>query len=272
MTTKKKDTSAARSFPLLYRAQLIRAFIKRSKTMTRRVMKPQPEWKTGAWYWHSRKYDNGDGVRYFHSTSLEGVRAAWSRANPFGKPGDTMYAREATWRDERDERVVVYDATPEIARYDHVHATSNGLVYCTYQETGTWRLTRTDALKSVATNEHWRLTPSIHMLRWASRISATLVSVEPQRLLDISIADAIAEGIPQTAAEALELGMLDVEPHEWDNCTSAENFVRMVRSINELGDDDNPFVWALRFADVKVEMPEHDYPFKTTAERLHATR
>lgn len=270
MTTKK--TADARSFPLLYQPQLIRAFINRWKTMTRRVMKPQPEWKDNAWYWHSRRYDNGMGVRYFHTRDYTGVLDLWARANPYGKAGDRMYARERVWRDDRDENVVAYDSTPEIARYNLVHPTSNGLVYATYQESGTYRLTRAEALKSYATNEHWKLKPSIHMPRWASRISGRLVDVRVERLLDVSIADAIKEGIPQTASEALSVGMLDVEPHEWDNCTSRENFIRLVRTINELGDGDNPFLWVLSFDDVVVEMPEHDYHFKTTAERLNATK
>jgi hypothetical protein len=87
---------------------------------------------------------------------------------PFGTAGDRMWVRETfsltrpPFPDESEEPIVKYAAD------DGAHPL-----------------------------QHW--TPSIHMPRWASRITLEIVSVRLERVSKISDADAIAEGFETRA-------------------------------------------------------------------------
>jgi hypothetical protein len=99
--------------------------------------------------------------------------------------------------------------------------------------------------------EKWR--QSIFMPKWACRLRLTLTDVGAEQLHDISNEDARAEGVPQTAAEAHEIGMfnMDKEPgHVWDNRSSAENYMVFWDSINGKkwpSKTTNPWVWVETF-------------------------
>lgn len=84
----------------------------------------------------------------------------------------------------------------------------------------------------------WR--PSIHMPRWASRITLEVTSVRVERLQDISEADALAEGVNAH------------QDHHGRPTTSIYSPVQAYRDlweqINGPGSwDANPWVWAVDF-------------------------
>ena len=83
----------------------------------------------------------------------------------------------------------------------------------------------------------WR--PSIHMPRWASRITLEVTGVRVERLQDISIADAMAEGVVETNAN-----LRGLEPcMEW-----RYSYEDLWRQINGPGSwDANPWVWVIEF-------------------------
>jgi hypothetical protein len=205
--------SAARR-PILFSAPMVKAILAGAKTQTRRACGDRVAF-----------FDGSLWTRKLRSHVWESGLCSWHC--PYGRRGERLWVRE-TWatvpwssgaekhcpEQDHDEQGVRYRAT-----WDRSHS------------------------------GHWR--PSIHMRRWASRISLEVTGVRVQRLQETSIEDARAEGIPQTSGEAYVLGLFDLtkEPgHEWDNRTSVENYARLWDRINGAGSwDANPWVWAVSF-------------------------
>jgi hypothetical protein len=188
--------------PILFSAPMIRAILEGRKTQTRRIVKPR----------------EADYPRW-QPVAVAGY-GGWVDAHgkrwpcPCGQPGDGLWVRE-TW------------AAPHA--YDHLPP----------------RLIPQDAsIHYAATRDLggllWR--PSIHMPRWASRITLEVVEVRVQRLQDISPNDRIAEGAwpiekresgrsREAVAEFKALWNSTYGRGRWDS----DPF------------DANPYVWAISF-------------------------
>lgn len=81
--------------------------------------------------------------------------------------------------------------------------------------------------------------PSIHMPRWASRITLEITDVRVERLQDISEDDAIAEGV--------YAGFLEYDNGEGTE-TAKESFALLWNSLNGSGSwKSNPWVWVVEF-------------------------
>ena len=90
-------------------------------------------------------------------------------------------------------------------------------------------------------------TPSIHMPRWASRITLTITDVRVQRLQDISEDEAVAEGIDEAIPPMNDHGPANAP--RW-------RFARLWNSINGVGAwDTNPWVWAITFERLDGTLP-----------------
>jgi hypothetical protein len=88
-----------------------------------------------------------------------------------------------------------------------------------------------------------RWTPSLHMPRWASRITLEITSVRVERLHDLSAADALAEGIIQ-----LPDGGYSVADTRHYSDSPDESYASLWESINGAGSWDlNPYVWVIGF-------------------------
>lgn len=154
--------------PIIFSAPMVRAILGGGKTQTRRIIKPQP---------FSDGYFEGllsldrvwkDGEARFSATSVGGGAICECIVPTRCALGDRLWVREAfsySWvvRDDPDRRHLMpvwywADGNPE---------------------SGSWSKPK----------------PSIHMPRWASRITLEVKSVEVERLHDITAEDAIAEGL-----------------------------------------------------------------------------
>lgn len=98
--------------------------------------------------------------------------------------------------------------------------------------------------------------PSIHMPRWASRITLEITSVRIERLNNISEADALAEGIERrniswnhAANEYKYYGWL--EKHDQWSLSPLNSYESLWESINGPGSwAINPWVWVIEFKQI----------------------
>jgi hypothetical protein len=86
--------------------------------------------------------------------------------------------------------------------------------------------------------------PSIHMPRWASRLTLEIAKVRVERVQEISEADAIAEGCT-TAGWGARQGYRNL----WDTINGKRGF----------GWDANPWVWIVDFKPIIVSAPSRTH-------------
>jgi hypothetical protein len=193
--------------PILFSAPMVRAILDGSKTQTRRVVKPQlgglphPQARCpGSWDWIG-DFDHGCGM------GIDSTHCFGSIACPYGKPGDQLWVRECISKP--------YPADVAAENFTGFYKASNE-----------------------SRNVRW--TPSIHMPRWASRITLEITGVRVERLNSISEGDAMDEGAGSLLAEH---EYLDGNPDQYRRC-----FEILWESINGLGSWNlNPYVWVVEF-------------------------
>lgn len=156
--------------PVIFNGEMVRAILDGRKTQTRRVMKPQPEpcYRGGHW-WPSNTFKTMLHIEEQMQNGAGGWGGLAGDACPFGQVGDRLWVRE-TWAEAGA-------SAPDLTLYR-----SN---YPAHVPAG---------YENVPEAEDIRWRPSIHMPRWASRITLEITGVRVERLQDISEADAIAEG------------------------------------------------------------------------------
>jgi len=216
--------------PILFSGPMVRALLAGTKTQTRRVCKPQPIANAefvGGHYLPGGKRNPGQEIS---------VEAPYVHiACPYGQPGDRLVVRESfrfpASLDKFSPSVVGEKALA--AGYRSAWAPTQ--YEADGSRTGQWRGFDTPPMETVP----GKLRPGIHMPRWASRILLEITDVRVERLQDISKADAIAEGLTQTASGSWLPGPCD-HP-EWA-------YHQLWDQINGAGSwDANPWVWAISF-------------------------
>ena len=152
-----------RKLPILFSGLMVRAILEGRKTQTRRIL-------TGLCDDEPAIVESGE-VRAFNEN---GSPYRWPRTHAVG---DLLWVREA-WRCDPNGRE------------------SDGSIWVVYAAA------RTAQVRFMSPAE-WKLpkranngmVPSIHMPRWASRITLRVTCVKVERLQDISEEDAKAEGV-----------------------------------------------------------------------------
>lgn len=203
---------------ILFSAPMIRAILDGSKTQTRCVIKPQPT---------AQLYSVNGGPEWTYPDPRDSDMPDWGsiRLCPYGAVGDRLWARES-WN-AVNTRGVFWDQLKPSEREGQAWA---AVLYKATEEKEEDRYVG-------------RWCPSIHMPRWASRITLVIESIRAERLQDITEDDAKAEGVKEWAAAY---------------CSRLPEDELYARAYFELmwghGDgrrypwESNPFCWVIAFA------------------------
>lgn len=127
---------------------------------------------------------------------------------PYGVPGDRLWVRE-TWRPSQVDGVAWYAET-------------------------------------CGDESHHRWRPSIHMPRWASRITLEITGVRVERVQSISREDAIAEGCDEESLGSQHC--IDGMPAP---CVWYMDLWNSLNAARGFGWDANPWCWVLEFRRVQ---------------------
>ena len=221
--------------PILFSAPMVRAILDGTKTQTRRIVKPQPrdEWRPVVSHYYptiiDRHGDEAPGQEvYGASDEVEG------RKCPYGQPGDRLWVRE-TWA----AHWMYNDVPPSAAQSERcdLRRTDNRWFAADGNGGPSQHGLEPDGLRG-----RWR--PSIHMPRWASRITLEVTGVRVERLQDISEVDAQAEGC------ALEC-MTPTGDDSGSAIYGPGGYLALWEAINGAGAwDQNPWVWVVEFKPV----------------------
>jgi len=204
--------------------------------MTRRVVKPQPPEDVGEIVvsnYHPTEVDR-DGEEYpgpeiYGAWDYDGI---WGTRCPFGAPGDLLWVREAHAIVPR----TAYALSVGVRQTLHPDNDYDAAVYRAGWER--------------CAPGHWR--PSIHMPRWASRLTLRVTAVRVERVQEITEADAVAEGIRTLP------GQDPADPSAWwesapgehqsrSACAAFRNFWDSLNAKRGHGWDANPYVWVVSF-------------------------
>ena len=185
--------------PILFSAPMVRALLAGTKTQTRRVFKLP---RGCSWY----EALGGEAAGQVQDDEGPGWWHVEEQRCPYGEPGDRLWVRE-TW------------APRTLGAWTEMEKLMKPL-YRADEDRPEWK-------------RIWR--PSIHMPRWASRITLEITGVRVERLQDISEADAVAEGVKNSL-------------HLPGGRSAKENFAHLWWTINgEESWEADPWVWVLEF-------------------------
>ncbi|BEO13072.1 hypothetical protein SMQC17_11020 [Serratia marcescens] len=221
--------------PVIFNGEMVRAILDGRKTQTRRVIKLS----------HERGMVNPVIRGRNGEISSISCRLAPTLC-PFGQVGDRLWVRETfadvnteggpafTYRADQGLKFCLDDESP--VDYDRYPGKSFAM-WCSDLWNG-------------EDGHGW--TPSIHMPRWASRITLEITDVRVERLNDISESDAKSEGVKPAGDMLPDYPDTFLTPNG-DFATAKVAFQRLWQSIyGEESWGDNPWVWVIEFRRLEV--------------------
>ena len=230
----------SRELPILFNTDMVRAILDGRKTMTRRVMKPQPKSKLcytfagshkkdiGRWGYPSNTAHEFWGEEFILPDDISEMELK-KKWNPPYHTDDILYVRE-TWHKYK-KRIGKGEGCHIAEFYGYKASIAN----------------------SEDADEPWK--PSIHMPKEAARIWLKVKDVRVERLKDMTDKDALKEGAQGVKCDHAGLGVY--------GCTDCMNTGWLEPPILEVmgiwnstikksdrdrfGWDANPWVWVIEF-------------------------
>ena len=242
--------------PMLFNTEMVRAILDGRKTVTRRVIKPQPKnriaYCLGGYKCRTWGYPSQDAYKYWGEEFKRTEQLTAEEENRYWTPpchtDDVLYVRETFSEVETvdGKPYYIYKADDNGAYYNHMYSSRENF-------------------------EKWH--PSIHMPKEAARIFLRVTGVGVERLQDITEDGVCEEGAepliscksehtvyyPEGGMEAcFNTGCCSYCPALEE--TYAELFGKLVwnktiKSIDKdiYGWDANPWVWVIEFERVEVQ-------------------
>lgn len=213
--------------PILFSAPMVRAILDGTKTQTRRVIKPQPDYQIEV-------EDDGSCVTY------NGDKLVQRWQSPYGKVGDQLWVRETFCQ---------FYKAPDYAK--KMRRPDRDVFF--------YKADKNIDLKWFkALGFKWK--PSIHMPRCASRIQLEITDIRVERIQSLTIDDMCAEGIGEMLEDPESIaghGFAEAEHYSiagvpMMHLPEIYGFAAFWDSINGQGSWDlNPWVWVVEFKRVK---------------------
>lgn len=214
--------------PILFSGAMVRAILDGRKSQTRRVVR----WPSA---YPAKDYAEAAAAMNRSESKVIGVRGPRDGVSdrwrcPYGTIGDNLWCRE-TW----GEVALFSNAAEGVQGYRTVYRADPGAE---------------ESVGGYLVGDRWK--PSIHMPRWASRLTLEITGIRVERVQDISEADARAEGAGRGWYLRDTLDGEETVPTDhrggfralWDSINGAKPGCSWA---------DNPFVWVVEFKRVEQE-------------------
>ncbi|RKZ99064.1 MAG: hypothetical protein DRQ46_00110 [Gammaproteobacteria bacterium] len=227
---KNKKATGTKEYPILFNAEMVKAILDGRKTVTRRPIKPQPMQNYGP-------SGEPNGLRF--KDIMDSLPCDLIEYCPYGQVGDLLWVRENCYiapplfGDKVDENCVDYKGQGRVVGYSA--SMDSESVRC-------------------ANDYGVKQTPSIHMFRWASRITLRIKSVKVEQIQDIwQYKDGgKTEGIAENGQF-----YYDYIRKEYCRTCSVSGLQSLWDTIYKkqgLGFDENPWIWLIEFEVIKSGM------------------
>lgn len=241
-----KSETTVKERPILFSAPMVRAILDGRKTMTRRVVKPQPQRRqvgssiafamdADDWAWGYKGQPHRCTV-----SNKRGGPTGYTSECPYGQPGDRLWVREAFLPCNG-----IGDVHPvEIGSASYVCFRDGSQ---NFKVGGYFEDNKDPQACKWPRNAKWR--PSIHMPRWASRINLEVTGVRVERLQDITEEEAEREGAALCEHFTDAKRGHPLQPHKtafawlWNKINGRDSWAA------------NPWVWVVEFKRAPEVLP-----------------